>query len=357
MTPEELTPTPTPEPAPAPPAPPAPEPPAPEPVPAPEPEARVEKSQFDAMASMLSRGPTPSETLAAEPAPVSPGDRPSRPSSSPSPAPPPSMPTTPDAPKRWGGRYDTPEALEQAYKEMEGGKSRAEQAAQKLERLLLASLEARPPQQGQPAAPAPAPRPIAPSPPWDRQTAITAIKEESARLGLDDPQADPQRYYRALTAAMLQDEETRGQLVAAALEAMQQRTAQDRQVQTLQTAFYTQYPDLKGVRPDLLRQVAVETEARLARAAPDTYGSPDFVKQWFEETAREARATFRVSSASADAGNGAASAPSQPQPAALKASSAKPKGAPFAESPSPRPSEPALSGQALHLARVFGRPG
>jgi hypothetical protein len=359
MSPEELTqPTPTPEPAPAPPAPPAPEPPAP--VPAPEPEARVEKSQFDAMASRLSRGPSPLETLAAD-APREPTreprDQPSRPAASPLPAPVPPPPTTPDAPKRWAGRYQTPEELEQAYKDSESRSTRAVESAQKLERLLLASLEGRQAQPGQPAAPTQAPRPIAPAQPWDRQTAIAAIKEEAARLGLDDPQADPQRYYHAMTAAILQDPETRGYLVAAALEAMQQRTMQERQIQTLQTAFYQQYPDLREVRPEFLRHVAVEAEARLARAAPDTYGSAEFVKQWFEETAREARQVFRVPTASANGGDGTASGPRQSQPVAPTAPSAKPRGAPFAESPSPRPTEPALTGQDFHLNRVFGRRG
>jgi hypothetical protein len=355
MTPEEFTPTPTPtpEPAPAPPAPPAPEPPAPEPGPSPEP--TVEKGQFDAMASMLSRGPSPLEAMAAEPPPAEPRDQPGRRAASPSPAPATPAPTTLDAPKRWAGRYQTPEELEQAFKESESRSTRAVESAQKLERLLLASLEGRQAQPGQPAAPTPAPRPVAPAQPWDRQSAIAAIREESARLGLDDPQADPQRYYRAMAAAMLQDDETRGQLVAAALEAMQYRTAQERQIQTLQTAFYTQYPDLREVRPEFLRHVAVETEARLAQAAPQSYGSPEFVKQWFEETAREARQVFRVPTASANGGDGTASGPRPPQSAAPTAPSAKPRGAPFAESPSPRPTEPALTGQDFHLNRVFAR--
>jgi hypothetical protein len=357
MTPEELTqtPTPTPEPALPPPAPPAPEPSAPEP--APEPEARVEKNQFDAMASFLSRGPSPLEAMAAEPSRDTPGDRPSRPAASPSPTLPQPAPTTLDAPKRWGGRYDTPEQLEQAFKDSESRSTRAVEAAQKLERLLLTALEARQAQPGQPAAPTPAPRPVAPSQPWDQQTALTAIREESARLGLDDPQADPRRYYHAMTAAMVQDPETRAYLVAAAVEAVQQRAAQERQIQTLQHAFYTQYPDLREVRPEFLRHVAVEVEARLGQAAPQSYGSPEFVRQWFEETAREARQVFRVPSASANGGDGTASGPRQPQSAAPKASSEKPRGAPFSESPSPRPTEPALTGQDFHLNRVFARRG
>ena len=353
MSPEELT-QPTPEPAPEPPAPPAPEPSAPEPAPAPE--AQVEKSQFDAMASLLSRGPSPLETMAAEPSREPPGDRPSRPAASPSAVPAQATPTTPDAPKRWGGRYDTPEQLEQAYREVDARSKQAEQAAQKLERLLLASLETRQPQPGQSATPVQAPRPVAPRPPWDQQTAITAIREESARLGLDDPQADPQRYYHAMTAAILQDPETRGHLVAAAVEAMQQRAAQERQIETLQNAFYTQYPDLREVRPEFLRHVAVGIEARLGQASPQSYGSPEFVKQWFEETAREARQLFRVS-ASANGGDGTPSGPRQSPSAAPKAPSEKPRGAPFSESPSPRQTEPVLTGQDFHLNRVFGRRG
>ena len=359
MTPEEIgqpAPSPEPEPAPPPPAP-------PEPSPAPPPEAAAEPSvdsgQFNAMASLLSRDTPSLDSLVGDTAPATPRERKPRPEAPVSPPPEaPSLPAqpAPEGPKRWGGAYDTPEALERAYKDVLDRNARTEQAAQRLERLLLASLEGRQAQPGQPAAPTPAPRPIAPSMPWDRQTAIAAIKEESARLGLDDPQADPQRYYRAMTAAMLQDDETRGQIVAAALEAMRQQTEQQRQVQTLQTAFYTQYPDLREVRPELLRQVAQETEARLYRANPEVYGSPEYVQQWFNETAREARAVFRVSPVSGTEGNGQASAPTQPQ-SPSKAPSEKPKGAPFSESPSPRPSEPTLSGQALHLARVFGRPG
>ena len=208
----------------------------------------------------------------------------------------------PEGPKRWGGAYDTPEALERAYKDVLDRNARTEQAAQRLERLLLASLEGRQAQPGQPAAPTPAPRPVTQ---WNQQSALTAIKEEAARLGLDDPQADPQRFIRAIAAALREDPEARGLYVEPAVYAIQQQAEQQRQIQTLQTAFYTQYPDLEEVRPELLRQVAQETEARLYRANPEVYGSPEYVQQWFNETAREARAVFRVSPVSGTEGNGA----------------------------------------------------
>ena len=64
---------------------------------------------------------------------------------------------------------------------------------------------------------------------------------------------------------------------------------------------------------------------------------------------------FRVSRQARTEENGTPSGPRQSQPAAPKAPSEKPRGAPFSESPSPRPTEPALTGQDLHLARVFGR--
>jgi hypothetical protein len=352
MTPDESLPSssPTPEPAPAPPAPPAPEP-LPPPEPGSPPEPTVEKGQFDAMASLLSRGPSPLETIVAE----SPRDQPSRPAASPSPASAQPTPTTLDAPKRWADRFQTPEELERAYKDISDRFGRSEQATQKLERLLLASLEARPPQQ--PAHPAAPPRPVQPRPSWDQQTALTAIREEAARLGLDDPQADPQRFIRAIAAALREDEEARSLYVAPTLAAIDQRNEHQRQIQMLQQAFYTQYPDLQQVRPDLLREVAVQMEARLAQAAPHTYGSPEFVKSWFEETAREARQVFRVPTASATGGASSARTPSPLPSTAPKASSAKPQGAPFAESPSPRPTEPALTGQDFHLNRVFARRG
>jgi hypothetical protein len=334
-----------PEPAPSPSSPP------PAPEPAREAEPTVSADQFTRMVSRLESRP---EGPAA-PEPVPPARE--RPSRTPSPAvTPPAAPAAPAAeePRRWGGRYDTPEALEEAYKRVEADKSRAEQAAQRLERLLLASLEGARPAQTAPAQPAAPPRPPTQ---WTQQAAHAAIREEAARLGLDDPAADPQRFIRAIAAALRDDDEARALYVTPTLHAIQQREEQQRQIQTLQNAFYTNYPDLQQVDPDLLRQVAQRTEARLYRAAPETYGSPEYVQQWFQETAREARTVLRVPSASGPEGNGAASVPSQPPPSPPKASSAKPKGAPFAESPSPRPTEPQLSGQALHLARVFGRQG
>jgi hypothetical protein len=329
-------------------------PPAPTPEPVREPAPALSADQFSAMAAML--GPREEAPEAPEAAPPA-RERPPRapaPVAPPVPTPPLPAQPAPEGPKRWGGRYDTPEALEQAYKEIEAGKSRAEQANQRLERLLLASLEGARPTHAAPAQPVPPPRPPTQ---WTQQAAHAAIREEAARLGLDDPAADPQRFIRAIAAALQGDDEARGLYVAPALHAIQQQAEQQRQIQTLQTAFYTQYPDLQQVRPELLRQVAQETEARLYRAAPETYGSPEYVKQWFDETAREARAVFRVPSASGLEGNGPASAPSPASSSPPKAQSAKPKGAPFAETPSPRPTESQLSGQALHLARVFGRPG
>jgi hypothetical protein len=352
MTPDEPTPAPPPV---------AEAPPAPPPAPAAEPvreAAPLNAEQFSAMSARLAARPEAPAAAPEAPEPAAPPRE--RPSRAAVPAPPPALapgaepPPAPEGPKRWGGRYETPEALEQAYKQIEADKSRAEQAAQRLERLLVASLEgARP----TPAAPAQPVQPQRPPMQWTQQAAHAAIREEAARLGLDDPAADPQRFIRAIAAALREDEEARGLYVAPALQAIQQQAEQQRQIQTLQTAFYTQFPDLQQVRPELLRQVAQETEARLYRAAPETYGSPEYVKQWFDETAREARAVFRVPSASGPEGNGSASAPSPAPASPPKAPSAKPKGAPFAETPSPRPTDPQLSGQALHLARVFGRPG
>jgi hypothetical protein len=285
---------------------------------------------------------------------------PERPRESPpvAPAPPPSpaAPAAPTGPRRYAGIYETPEALEDAYKRLDGDKQRAEQAAQRLERLLLSSLEgarAQPPG----TAPGPAASPPVPHPAWTAQLAQAAIREEAARLALEDPAANPQRFIRAIAAALREDEEARGLYIGPAVQALQQQTEQQQQIATLQQAFFTQYPDLKAVRPELLRQVALETEARLARAAPESYGSPAYLQQWFEETAREARTVFRVPSASGPDGSGTASGPAPGTSGPPKASPAKPQGAPFAETPSPRPTEPQLSGQALHLARVFGRPG
>jgi len=352
MTPEEPTPVPSPvaEAAPVPPS----APPPPEPVR--EAEATFNPEQFSAMSAMLDARPeAPEAPETPEPA-ASPRERPSRAVAA---TPPPGM-APPDlapaaaGPKRWAdGRFDSPESLEEGYRRLDAEKSRVENAAQRLERLLLASLEGARPAQGAPAQPVP---PSPPPVPWTQQAAHAAIREEAARLSLDDPAANPQRFIRAIAAALREDDEARSLYVSPALHAINQQAEQQRQIQTLQTAFYTQYPDLQQVRPELLRQVAQETEARLYRAAPDTYGSPQYVKQWFDETAREARAVFRVPSASGAEGNGGASAPS-PVPQTPSKASAKPKGAPFAETPSPRPTESQLSGQALHLARVFGRQG
>jgi hypothetical protein len=319
--------------------------------------AQPAADQFSAMEAMLGR---PSVDEASEAAKTLAARRRREPerareSAPVAPAPPPA-PVPPPGPRRYAGIYETPDALEEAYKRLDGDKQRAEQAAQRLERLLLSSLEgarAHPPG----TAPGPAPAPPAPHPAWTSQLAQAAIREEAARLALEDPAADPQRFIRAIAAALREDEEARGLYIGPAVQAIQQQADHQQQIATLQQAFFTQYPDLKAVRPELLRQVALETEARLARAAPESYGSPAYLQQWFEETAREARTVFRVPSASGPDGSGTASGPAPGASGPPTAPAAKPQGAPFAETPSPRPSEPALTGQALHLHRVFGRGG
>src|SRR4030095_13202213 len=154
------------------------------------------------------------------------------------------------------------------------------------------------------------------------------------------PAADPQRFIRAIAAALREDEEARGLYIGPAVQALQQQADHQQQIAALQQAFFTQYPDLKAVRPELLRQVALETEARLARAAPEAYGSPAYLQQWFEETAREARTVFRVPSASGPEGPGTASGPAPGASGPPKAVPAKPQGATFPETPRPQPSEP-----------------
>jgi hypothetical protein len=120
-------------------------------------------------------------------------------------------------------------------------------------------------------------------------------------------------------------------------------------LQHIQNTFFESYPDLKQARPSLLRQVAIETEDALRQTRRD-YGSPAYMQAWFDETARQARASIRTGDGPAP--STAASSSARPQ-ASTPARTAR--GAPFAESPTPRTQEPALSGQELHLARVFGR--
>jgi hypothetical protein len=347
--------------APAPPEAPAPAPPSAPPAesrPAAPPEAaQPTATQFAAMEAMLGRPSADEASEAAKPLAARRRREPERPRESAPVAPPaPPVPAAPAGPRRYAGIYETPDALEEAYKRLDGDKQRAEQAAQRLERLLLSSLEgarAQPPG----TAPGPTAAPPAPHPAWTSQLAQTAIREEAARLALEDPAADPQRFIRAIAAALREDDEARGLYIGPAVQAIQQQAEHQQQIAALQQAFFTQYPDLKAVHPELLRQVALGTEARLARAAPDSYGSPAYLQQWFEDTAREARMVLRVPSASGPEGPGTASGPAPGASGPPTAPSAKPQGAPFAETPSPRPSEPALTGQALHLHRVFGRGG
>jgi hypothetical protein len=315
---------------------------APEPSPPPAPEApsAVSADQFTRMAAVVAQSGAREPTPAPEPAPPKP-----EPTPEPKPEPVPAPPEAPP-PKQWAG-YETPEQLAEAYQRLQGDKSRADQAAQRLERLLLASME------GRPSAPpaAPPPRPVA----WSLPAAHQAIREEAARLGLDDPQANPERFIRAIAAALRDDQEARTLYVQPALDAIVEQQQQQMQLQALEAAFFTQYPDLKSVKPQLLRQVALETEQRLYQQAPERYRTPEYLKEWFDQTAREARAIFRTAPTDGAAAAGSASAPPAAPAPAGKAPSAKPKGAPFAETPSPRPAEAPLTGQALHLARVFGR--
>jgi hypothetical protein len=348
----ERPPVPTPEPEP-----PSPEP-RPEPVPAsplarPELEREAERpgEAFQAMLAQLQRpsvGPRPDLAPTPEgPAPPGPAGREAPPPGRPAAKAPPEVAPTEPPPKRWAGQFDTPEALEARYKETEARMHRAEQAAERLERLLSASLEGAQPRPTAPGTPAPA-HPVVPGP-----DPYVAIREEAARLALEDPQANPQRFIRAVALAVAADQQARQAVVQPALTAMQQEAEQRRQVQQLQDAFFTKYPEFRQVKPALLREIALEAEQRLYREDPRGYGTETYLDRWFSETARDARSALRLGPTEEDGGQPppAASSPSARGPAKA---SAKPKGAPFAETPAPRPAERPLTGQAVHLARIFG---
>jgi hypothetical protein len=361
VTPEELAPAASAAPAPEPAAAPAP---APEPSSAPSaaPEPSTPKSEEPGVnvgmwKAILDQtgGPEPERTLLDE----IPGVR-REPRAPPAPRPPaapapqgPGVAPAP-APKRWADKYETPDALESAYTELERYKDRAVEHAERVERLLQASMA---------RAPQPAPPPGVDPAQWQAQQAahqaraqqpqglreaLQAIQAESERLALGDPQADPLKLVRAVAWASRLDEESRRQYGDLAVREYQQQAQVEGALQSIQRKFFELYPDLTTARPSLLRQVAIETEDALRQSRRD-YGSPQYMQAWFEETAKQARAGLRT-------GDGAVSAPA-PMPSTRSPAStpAKTRGAPFSESPTPRSQEPVLDGQALHLARVFGR--
>jgi len=262
---------------------------------------------------------------------------------------------TPAAPKRWAGRYESPEQLESGFTEVQQARDRAEterqravEHAERMERLLQAAMGQRgAPVDGQWVQPAP-PQPQGPHPML--KEALQAIQIESERLALGDPQGDPLRLVRAVALASQLDAESRRVYVDSAHSEVESRTSAQQQIQQVQTQFFTEYPDLRTARPSLLRQIAIETEDQLRQTRRD-YGSAQYMRAWFDETAKQARASIRV-------GDGTASAPTAGSPSRppTTQSSARPRsGAPFAETPAPRPQEPVLAGQDVHLARVFGR--
>jgi hypothetical protein len=348
VTPEELAPTP--------------ETPAPVETPAPEPreaaEETFDRGLFSKMLDQTTRGGIPEE-LKAEEEPPAPAPKEPREPREPREATPAREPAAARAQKRWAGRFDTPEAMESGFQDLErarqhaeGERGRAEEAARRLERLLVASLSGKklPTPEDDGLAPMAPPARRAPEPPMDLEEAVTVLRQEHERLGLADPEGDPRRYARALAVVLAQDDYARQAYMGPTLRELQRETAERNEVEKLKQDFFTAYPDLRSVRLDRLRAVAVETEGQLRRAKPELTGEA-FVKEWFDLTAREARATFRTEPApqTATAPHGrAAGARSRPE-------TSRATGAPFAESPSPRASEPALTGQAFHLARVFGR--
>ena len=168
-------------------------------------------------------------------------------------------------------------------------------------------------------------------------------------LGLADPEGDALRYARALAVVLASDDTARQAYIGPAMRELQRETAERQQLDALRTQFFTQNPDLRSIRLDRLKDLAIETEAQLRQSKPHLVGD-DFIKEWFDVTAREARATYRTD-------NGAQPPASPGRAAGARARTETPRatGAPFAESPSPRAQEPALTGQDFHLARVFGR--
>jgi hypothetical protein len=252
--------------------------------------------------------------------------------------------------RRFAERFDTPEALEAGYHEVESARQRAEteraraqETAERLERLLMHAW------QQAPAAQAPAePPPPAPA----LKAALDAVTNELQLLAVGDQQGDVLRLVRAVALASHADEASRRAYADLALQEYDARSSTERELETLKTKFFDLYPDLKTARPSLLRQVAMETEADLRRARSD-YGSASFLQDWFAETAKIARGTLRLS----DGAPAAAAAPAADARMGTVVSGApRPArgAAPFSESPSARPSEPVLTGQDVYLARVFG---
>jgi hypothetical protein len=254
-------------------------------------------------------------------------------------------------PKKWAGRFESPEALETAFSEAESARQRAEterqreaDAAARLERLLQATWRERE------TAPDPAARGAAPRP-TELSEALAAVNNELQLLAVGDPQGDTLRLVRAVAWASQQDAASRRAYADVALSEYDARASQAAELETLRQAFYTQYPDVKSAPESLLRQVALDAE-RAMRATRSDYGTPQFMRDWFAETARVARATLRLSDG----------APPAPAPAAVPARPAAPTpaprsarvAAPFSESPSSRSDEPTLTGQDKYLARVFG---
>jgi hypothetical protein len=363
MTPEEVQPAPAPvEPsAPAPPSPPAAETPsAPAPAPAPAPEREPEASRVDTDMWRAMLGQMGGPTVGAEPdAPPKPEGLPTTGRRGPS-HPAPAVTPVP-APRQWAGRYQSPDELESAYTELEQARARAEsekqraiEHAERLDRLIQATMAQRPPAPPQPPAGVDpnqwARQQALQAQPVPMQEALAAIQAEAERLALGDPQADPLRLVKAIAVASRLDDESRRYYGDVAMHEYQQRQEVQSALTGIQKMFFDRYPDLRTARPSLLRQIAIETEDALRQSRGD-YGSPAYMQSWFDETAKQARASIRLGDGGVPSPGGESAARPQPTPAPARSA----RGAPFAETPAPRPQEPALSGQELHLARVFGR--
>jgi hypothetical protein len=346
-------PVPAPEAVAAPPA--APEAPLPPPEPAPEvqderskPTESIWKAMFDRVSD-----PTPPsvpEQLAGK----APGEP--KPARTPRPVAPAPTPVPPAGSRTWAGKYETPEAMESAHLEAQQALRRAEldrDAAkaqfERMERLLYATMQSQQGTQPQQA-------PQAPPTPQELQQALDLVKTEHERLAMSDPEASPLALVRAIAIASALDEQARTHYANTALREVWTRAEQQQQIQSVQDNFFEHFPDLRQAHPSLLRQVAIDTESRLRRQRGD-YGSPAYMQEWFNETAKLARAHIRLGDSQGATPPSQTPAPTTP-PRSTPRSVAAPRaatGAPFSETPTPRVSEPQLTGQDVYLARVFGR--
>jgi hypothetical protein len=200
-----------------------------------------------------SEEPVADEAAPAAPAAPKPDAAPSPSPDAPKPAT--EAPATPaaEAPKKWAGRYETPEALESGYTEIQRERGELLEAKKRLEGLLDAALarpvaDAAPPGDGARPAVSPTTR---------------NLVELVSRAAVGDDSVTDETLLSAFAAALAEQPVLRDKIGGHALAELNGELAARQRIDEFRGGFFSKYPGAKRVKEPILRTIGTEVEARL----------------------------------------------------------------------------------------------